>query len=155
MGWGGSVLVLAPLWGDRITTGSWQQRNDVCQGDNARPSDLALERSQRLRQQNRRILRWSLAAAAVLHIAVLFLVTWDRPTHVFARETEIVEIGEAAMARLQSRMESAGARLDALQASLDKIADTPERLMQTAITTSADRAAETLYGLRGCTRPEI
>lgn len=62
-----------------------------------------MERSQRLRQQNRRILAWSLGVAAVAHVAVLLLVSWDRPTHVFARDTEIVEIGEAAMSGLPVR----------------------------------------------------
>ena len=38
-----------------------------------------------------------------MHVAVLFLVTWDRPTHVFARDTEIVEIGEAAMSGIPVR----------------------------------------------------
>lgn len=57
-----------------------------------------------LRQRHNRILRWSLAGAALLHVLVLYLVAWDRPTHVFARDTELVEIGDPGLGGVPVRV---------------------------------------------------
>ncbi|SHI86472.1 hypothetical protein SAMN05444000_103240 [Shimia gijangensis] len=56
--------------------------------------------------------------------------------------------------QIAARIDALDAKLAQLQASMDKIVDTPDRLMITAIDAASDKATRTLIELRDCQKPE-
>lgn len=56
---------------------------------------------------------------------------------------------------IEERIDALIARMDLVQGRMAELADTPERLMTTAIDRSAEHVAGTLNDLAGCTRPDM
>lgn len=54
------------------------------------------------------------------------------------------------MPRVEARLDAIGTRLDDMQARMDELAALPDRLIDTAIDTAADKFARSLSAVRGC-----
>ncbi|SDD77581.1 hypothetical protein [Ruegeria marina] len=54
------------------------------------------------------------------------------------------------MTRVEARLDAMGARLDDMHARMDELATLPDRLIDTAIETAADKFARSLSAVRGC-----
>lgn len=57
-----------------------------------------------VRRQERRVLRWSLGVAVVLHLGALFLITWDRPGISFGPDGDWVEFADGGWGALPVRV---------------------------------------------------
>lgn len=64
------------------------------------------------------------------------------------------DIAAQGALQVQARIDQLGAKIDGLQTTLNRIADTPDRLMSTAVSATLNKTADTLTDLRGCQKPE-